>query len=291
METATLIDVLNLAALMAIMGAMGLNVTFAEVIASTRRVRLMLLGLLANFVLVPLVTIVLLDLFQADLLVSAGFLALAVCPGAPVAPPFTALAKGNVSSAIGLMVVLAGLSALLAPVLLTALLSQLSPDSDLTIDALAIVRTLLVAQMLPLGAGLGVHHLAPKLARRIDKPVRRLGNVLLLIALGLILATQYPMLSEIRLRGWTGMVLLLGASLGIGWVCGGPDRPTRKALALTSAARNAAVALVIVSHNFAGTPAVTAVVAYALVSILGALACALFFGRFTPAETKLTQQV
>src|SRR5271166_3333628 len=169
---------------MAIMGAMGLNVTFASVLASTRRVRLVVLGLLANFVLVPLVTIVLLYLFQANPLVSAGFLILAVCPGAPVAPPFTVLAKGSVSSAIGLMVILAGLSALLAPALLTALLSQLSPDSDLHIDALAIVRTLLVAQMLPLGAGLGIHHLAPKLARSIDKPVRLLGNILLLIALG-----------------------------------------------------------------------------------------------------------
>ena len=45
----------------------------------------------------------------------------------------------------------------------------------------------------------------------------------------------------------------------------------------TTGARNAAVALVIVSSNFAGTPAVTAVIAYALVSILGTLLCAFLF--------------
>lgn len=77
------------------------------------------------------------------------------------------------------------------------------------------------------------------------------------------------------------MLLLLGASLGIGWVLGGPDQATRKTLALTTAARNAAVGLVMVSSSFAGTPAVTAVVAYALASILGALACAVMLGRLT----------
>jgi hypothetical protein len=50
-------------------------------------------------------------------------------------------------------------------------------------------------------------------------------------------------------------------------------------LALTTAARNAAVALVIVSGNFAGTPAMTAVVAYSLLSIFGAIGCAFLLAR------------
>ena len=73
--------------------------------------------------------------------------------------------------------------------------------------------------------------------------------------------------------------LLLATSLAIGWVCGGPARQTRKAFALTAAVRNAAVALVIVSASFSGTPAVTAVVAYSLVSILGSLGCARLLSR------------
>jgi hypothetical protein len=58
----------------------------------------------------------------------------------------------------------------------------------------------------------------------------------------------------------------------------------RKALAVTTAARNAAVGLVIVTSNFAGTPAVTAVVAYALVSILGALGFAVLLGKVTAKD-------
>ena len=50
---------------------------------------------LANYVLVPAAALALLNLFQANSMVSAGFLVLAVCPGAPVGPPITAIAKGN----------------------------------------------------------------------------------------------------------------------------------------------------------------------------------------------------
>ena len=55
-------------------------------------------------------------------------------------------------------------------------------------------------------------------------------------------------------------------------------------LATTTATRNVAVGLVIATSNFSGTPAVTAVVAYGLVSLLGTLG-ALLLGRFDAVET------
>jgi BASS family bile acid:Na+ symporter len=270
MDLAFLIQLLTLAGLIAIMLSMGLKVKVEEVMASAQKPRLVVLALIANFVLVPAVTMGLLYLFDANTMVSAGFLILAVCPGAPVGPPFAAIAKGDVPCAIGQMVILAGLSAVLTPALLSLLLTA----GDVTIDYLAIVRTLVVAQMLPLAIGLGIHHWAPNLTARIAKPVALVANVLLLVVVVLLLAREYETLALIRLRGWVGMFALLVASLGIGWLCGGPGRATRKTLALTTASRNAAVALVIVSNNFADTPAVTAVVAYALVSIFASLGCA-----------------
>jgi BASS family bile acid:Na+ symporter len=158
-------------------------------------------------------------------------------------------------------------------------LPRLLPESDLRIDYLAIVRTLLVSQMLPLAVGLGLHHRAPELTGRIVKPIGLLANLLLLGVVALVLIREYESLAVIRLRGWLGMFLLLAASLAIGWLFGGPGRARRKALAVTTAARNAAVALVIVSANFAETAAVTAVVACALVSIFATLGCAFLFAR------------
>jgi BASS family bile acid:Na+ symporter len=281
MDAAVLIRVLNVAALVAIMLSIGMRVSHTQVAASARRVRLVASAVLANFVLVPFITAFLLYCFHAPPLASVGFLILAVCPGAPVVPPFTEIGRGDVSLATGLMVILAALSALLAPALLTISIKWLSVSANTQISYFAIVKTLLETQLLPLAIGLGVHERAPRLTGRLVKPVSVLANLLLLSVVGLILATQYQTLEAFRLRGWIGMLLLLAATLGTGWVCGGQDHVTRRTLAVTTGVRNAALALVIVSANFSGTPALTAVVGYALVSIFGTFAFALLIRKYT----------
>lgn len=280
LDTALLIKLVNISALVAMMLAIGMTVKVEQVIASARNGWLIAAAVLANFALVPLATVGLLAAFQAAPLVSAGFLILAVCPGAPVGPTFTAIAKGNVAVATGLMVILAALSAFLSPALLGVLLTRIAPEANLHINYAAIVQTLLFTQLLPLALGLGIHHRAPKLTQKILKPIRLCGNLLLLALVAMIVATQHEMLTSIRLRAWAGMSLLLVVSLAIGWFCGGRDLPTRKALALTTATRNLAVGLVIAGSNFAGTPVVTAAVAYGVVSILGTLGGAALCGRF-----------
>ena len=281
MDTARFVSLLNVIALVTIMLGTGMQVRFEAVTGSVRPVHQVALGLIANYALVPALTVVLLDFFQPAPMVSVGFLILAVCPGAPVGPLATKIARGNVAWAIGIMVILAGLSAVLSPALLSILLTWITPESDLQIDYLAIVRTLLVAQLLPLAAGLAIHHGLPKLTAKVVKPITMAANLMLLLLIGLILATQYEMLAAIQLRGWTGMSMLFVASLVIGWLCGGTDGAIRNALAVTTSGRNAAVGLVIVTGNFAGTEAVTAVVAYAVVSILGTFGCAVLLGKAT----------
>ena len=198
MNATNVVNLLTIAGLVAIMLSMGFKVTFAEVAAPMRRPRLVVSGLLANFVLAPAATAALLYLFEANPSVSVGFLILAVCPGAPLGPPFTAIAKGDVAYATGQMVILAGLSALLSPALLSLILPQLFPASNLNIDYLVIVKTLLVSQILPLGLGLSVHHVAPNFTSRIAKAVGLVGNLLLLSVVVLALVQQYEFLASIR---------------------------------------------------------------------------------------------
>ena len=281
-----MISRLNLTALVTIMLSMGLQVNIQAVLTAARPARRVAFALLANDLLVPAVTFGLLYVFQADPMVAVGLLVLAVCPGAPVGPPITAVARGSVPLAIAIMVILAGLSGLLSPALLGVLLARVAPDSGLRIDYEGIVRTLLITQMLPLASGLVIRHGAPGLTHRIAKPVGLLANVQLLALVGRILAARHETLAAIRPRGWKGMSLLLLASLGIGWFCGGLDAVARKAMAVTTATRNVAVGLVIVTSQFAGTPAVTAVVAYGLISTIGALGFALLLVRSATMGTR-----
>src|SRR5262245_6272774 len=209
--------------LIEMMATIGLGVTFIDLAGVARDRGLLVRAVLANYVCVPAITVGLLLLFQTQPLVAVGFLVLAVCPGAPYGPPFAAIAKGNVAVGVGLMVILAGSSAILAPILLLSLLPVMAGDEPLEVDAGRIVVTLLVTQLVPLCAGVAVRQWWPKLAERLQKPATLLSKLLNLAAVGMILATQYELLLEIRLRGLVGMLALLLASWAAGWLLGGSE--------------------------------------------------------------------
>src|SRR5436190_6204258 len=134
-----LINILVTLTLIEMMISIGLGVSVTELSRVARDRRLLVMAIIANYVCVPAATVGLLWLFQARPMVCAGFLIAAVCPGAPYAAPFTSMAKGNTAVAVGLMVVLAGSSAILAPLLLRLLLPLMSGDQPLKIDAAKIV--------------------------------------------------------------------------------------------------------------------------------------------------------
>jgi BASS family bile acid:Na+ symporter len=265
--------------LIEMMIAIGLRVAFSDVLVAARRWQLILRAAVANYLVVPAATVVLLSLYHAKPMVAAGFLILAACPGAPYGPPLTAIAKGSVATSVGLMVILASSSAIVAPLLLSVLLPLVCSEAQVRIDATRLIVTLLLTQILPLCAGLGLRVWRPAVAAKIEALAGLLSKILNLVTVGLILATQYQTFVQIRWAAWAGMLVLLIASLLVGWLLGGRARDDRKAMALTTSLRNVGVSMVIAAASFPGSPALTAVLAYALVELLGSLALALWWGR------------
>jgi predicted Na+-dependent transporter len=86
------------------------------------------------------------------------------------------MAKGNVADAVGLMVILAGSSAICTPLLLRFLLPLLAESQTLRVDGLKVVLTLLVTQLLPLFAGLSVRQWHPSLAHKLKHPADRVAK-------------------------------------------------------------------------------------------------------------------
>ena len=217
MGTDRLINILVTVTLIEMMAAIGMGVRIADVTQAARKPALLARAAIANYACVPVVTVSLLLWFGPPPMIAAGFLIIAVCPGAAYGPPFTAIAKGNVAAAVGLMVILAGSSALGAPVLLHYLLPLASGSQAKTIDATRIVGTLLVTQLVPLCVGVAVRHCHPTLADRLQGPANQTSKILNLVVVGFILVEQSHLLMEIRPRGFVGMLALLFASWAAGW--------------------------------------------------------------------------
>jgi BASS family bile acid:Na+ symporter len=268
--------------LVEMMAALGLTVTLAELAGVARDWRLLTRAGLANYVIVPAATVGLLLLFEAEPMVAVGFLVLAACPGAPFGPPITALARGDVPAAVGLMVLLAGSSAVLAPLLLAGLLPVVAGAKSPQVDAGRIATTLLLTQLGPLAAGIGLRHWRPLLAGWLQGPARWLSTILNLAVVGLILVAHYPLFLALRAPHLAGMLALLLASWAAGGLLAGPAAGVRKALTLTTGLRNVGVGLVIVTGAFPGTAALTATVVYGLLGVVGTLLLGWWWGRRPP---------
>ena len=251
MTTDRLIQVLVTVTLIEMMIAIGLGVSFAELIAVGRNWRLVTKVALANYVCVPLATVGLLLLFQpADPMVSAGFLILAVCPVRILRTRLRQACQGECGRCVGDD---GGASRVVGDcraASLVLLLPLMSASESLQVDATKIVISLLVTQLAPLCLGLGVRHWSPGLANRLLRSANILSAILSLATMAIVLVAYFSLMAEIRLRGYAGMSALLAASWTAGWLLGGPGSDNRKALMLTTSLRNVGVGLVIATGNF-----------------------------------------
>ena len=283
MKVDRLINILAAITLIEMMVTIGLGVTLSDVLRVSRSWSLVARAVLANYILVPAAAVGLLLLFRANPLVAVGFLVAAICPGAPYGPPLTAMAKGNVPVSVGLMVILAGSSAIVAPLLLQFLLPLVAGDTPLTISVVKIIGTLLGAQLLPLCVGLLLRHQYPSLADKLRGPAGVLSSSLNLLMLAVILFVQFRVLAEIRFIGYVGMLSLLIITMASGALVAKRTPEERKGMVITTSVRNVGVSLVIVSGSFPGTAAITSATVYALFQTIVMVLVALAWGRLTPA--------
>jgi BASS family bile acid:Na+ symporter len=187
------------------------------------------------------------------------------------------------------MVLLAGSSAVVAPLLLRVLLPLTSGDVQVQIDAGQLIGTLLVAQFLPLCVGLALRQWCPALAAKLKKPAGLLSMALNLALLAIIFTVQFSMLVGIPVRAYVGMTALVLAGVAAGWLLGGPGADTRTAMVMATAVRNVGVSLVIATGSFPGTPAVTATTAFALFQTLLMALIALGWRLLVPTKADGTK--
>ena len=281
--SAKLINVLAAITLIEMMITLGLGLTFSTVANSLKTAGLIWRALLANYVIVPCLAVALLLWFGAPPMVAAGLLVVAVCAGAPYGPPLTSLAHGNIPSAVSLMLVLAGSSAIAAPLLLGILLPAMTGNTALRVNVPKLVSTLISTQLLPLCIGIMIRTRLPNLADKLRAPAGVLTLLLNLLTLAVILVVYFPTLSNIRLRGYLGMFCLVLGCMAAGALMAGKAKDDLKAMVIATAVRNAGVSLVIATGSFPGTAAVTSATAYALFQTVVMAGVALTWGHLSPA--------
>jgi len=257
------VPVAMLAFVVSSMLAVGVSLTVGQIMAPLRNGKLVSLALLANFVLMPLSALVIARLLRLDEPLGIALLLLGTAAGAPFLPKLAGIAQSDLAFAVGLMVLLMVLTVGYMPLVLPLLLKGVS------IDATKIARSLVLLMLLPLGAGLLLKARFCYVADRIRTPLNRISSLSLALLIVLLLVTNtQSVVGLFGTRGILASILFLLGGTGIGWLLGGPAFGTKGVLALGTAQRNIAAALVVEGKNFDDPNVVVMVVVVAVVGLL-----------------------
>ena len=257
---------------MFLMLGVGLGIDYRQVLQEARRFKPISRGLLANFIVVPVLVSLSLIWLPLDTGVKLGIILMAAAPLAPMAPPFVAMAKGDVPYSVGLMVIVACLSILLTPLILKLALPA-EVASEVALDPMQIVKALVTAQLLPIGIGMAIKERSRKWSEQLLKFVPLLGRIGLIGGVGAILVLQAQQILTMGALAHVVILLWVVACLVIGHVMllGDTDK-RRRALAVSTTIRNIPLVFIVANASFPGTVVAPAALVFGTWSMIVAVA-------------------
>jgi len=255
-----------------LMFAIGVNRSFQQLTSLFRKPELLLRSLLAVIVLVPLVVGLLLWVFDLSPAVATGLAVLAAAPGAPLTTKRTEMAGGDPTYSAGLQLTLALLAVVVTPLILHFFYTLFELATE-RVSPFEVARQVAQVTFLPVMIGLLIQRFAPRLAEVMGKPVRMLANVLFIVLFAvliifLVLSPDFRMMLNLGGLATAAIIIMVGSSLAIGHLLGGPSREQRSVLAIASIARNVGLALFIAELSEYGQSFIPTLLTY---MILGAL--------------------
>lgn len=249
----------------------GLRATVADAGFLLRHPGLLLRSVVAVFVAMPLVALLIVEVFALPRATEIALVVLALAPIPPLLPKKGTKAGGEGAYALGLMVMMGLLSVALIPLILMALGTYFHREFGMS--PLAIAKVVVVMIVIPLLAGMTVRAAWPALAAKLVGPIALLSLILLLGCAALVLYAVMPAVTHLV---GNGTVLAIAAfvivGLLVGHLLGGPVPERRTVLALSTASRHPAIALAIAKSNFPDEPHLAAtIVLYLLVATVLAI--------------------
>ena len=268
--------------IVAVMAAMGTQLTRGDVRRTVREYNLISRWVVANLLAVPLFAVLLGVVFGLPSSIRIGLLLVAVAPGAPFIPQLVAMTRANSHEAIRLTAALTIVATVTVPVLVAAALAVL--DVETRFAPWRFLVPLLVVLVVPLVAGGVLRDRRPEIASPLARWLVGLANVTLLAALAIVVVMDFGGTVRVfaALAG-TGtlavMALFVLATIVVGWLTGGPTPQNRRILALGTAGRNVNIALFIATGAFPASEADASIVAFAVVMLVVSLLVAWYWRR------------
>ncbi|MCP1660207.1 bile acid:sodium symporter family protein [Neisseria perflava] len=237
-----------------IMFGMGLTLSPNDFKIIGQHPRAVVIGVIAQFVIMPLTAYVLTKVFNLPPEIAVGVILVGCCPGGTASNVMTYLARGDVA----LSVAVTSVSTLLAPVLTPAIFMLLAGEM-LDIGASAMFVSILKMVLLPIVLGVIAHTLFRKQTERAVGVLPLVSVVAIALIIGAVVGTSKGKIVESGLLIFCVVVLHNGIGYLLGFLaakyCKLPY-DAQKTLAIEVGMQNSGLGAALAAAHFAAAPVV-----------------------------------
>ncbi len=261
-----------------IMLGMGITLTLDDFRAVARMPRAVLAGVVAQFLIMPLLGWSCAHAFGLPPALAVGVILVACCPGGTASNVVCYLARANVA----LSVLMTMCSTFLA-IVLTPLLTKLLAGTLVPVDAWGLLISTIQVVLLPLVIGLSLNHFTPRLVGYV-LPVAPLVSVVVIVLIcASILAQSGAALLASGPQLLGSVFALHAGGFGLGYLFGrllGYDRIISRTISVEVGMQNSGLGAVLAKLHFADPQtAVPAAISATFHSLIGSLLASWWRGR------------
>jgi len=278
--------VLNLA-LAFVMFGVALGITFDDFKQLFKQPKLVLIGVLLQFVLLPLVTFLLVILIKPQPSIALGMFMVAACPGGNISNFMTHLAKGNTALSVSLTAFATFLAMFMMPFNFSFYSELYEPTAQIIktveLDSFELVKLVLLILGVPLLFGMLLRHKNTALALKLSKLLKPLSILVFVVIIVIAFSNNIDVFNN-----YIHYVFAIGVThnliaLTLGFLVAKMFRlsfENQKTLAIETGIQNSGLGLLLIFSFFNGLGGMAILVAFwGIWHIVSGLLLAFFWSR------------
>ena len=247
----------------------ALGITVDDFKNLLRKPKLVLIGIVSQFVLLPLLTFGLVLLIEPQPSIALGMMLVAACPGGNVSNFLTHLAKGNSALSVTLTAFATFMAMFMTPINFSFYGNLYEPTAAIlktvSLDPFELAKLVIIILGIPLVIGMFIRNRNPKIADRLSKILKPISVIAFIAIIVFAFANNYEVFEKfIHHVISIGIVHNLLAIL-LGFTVAKLFRLSlnnRKTIAIETGIQNSGLGLILIFAFFDGLGGMTVLVAF-----------------------------
>ena len=237
-----------------VMFGMGMTLKPGDFREIFRRPRDVLIGLLAQFTIMPLLAFVLVKVFDLPAEIATGVILVGTCPGGTASNVMTYLAKGDLALSVSMSMA----STILAPIV-TPLLTWLLAGAWINVSFVGMMISIVQVVVAPIVLGLLVKQLFADFVKRVTEILPLVSIVAILLILGGVVSVNSEKILQTGLIVMIVVVLHNLCGYGLGYCAAkvfGMNTAKTKAISIEVGMQNSGLAVSLAMTHFSAAAAI-----------------------------------